>query len=786
MTNKRQTTIINYIFYKEIFNMKKIITFGILLLTFINSFWVFSIYVEETTITLKPWLNSVSTPWLLKWISFSNWGDNISFVTLENQKRKAVSITNEKVKQTLSPLTWFIVRNDTSDDVTMTLSYENNIEEPWFIKNLNNGRNLLWITTKYNPFNNITNAETTSILDLTDRGTNKIIAWNNFQTANNFTLWKSYWVFINQTDDWSWLYLWENNNEKLNWFTESECQEICEDDDENCPDTCRTWILSNNTINNTRILANDDTKQTVYIGTFTANKYLKINNFTVYWDNEIPEWDKIKLYLYVNNEEKYKITLDYTNSYYETISWPEFKIKTWNNVQITVKAKYVWTTTDTNYNYKFKLLWEDVNTIFYKINSQNIILDITWSSDSGIIINEKFEQAYNRATSKWILNNQIISYEKLNDNIDNTELANFINNYSKTILNRKKDTTKNCSFINTESLTELQNNVALESCQLWLIQEDDGIDFNNQSDLSTFSILLSRALRNDRYNWWNYLNALQVAWIIKDTASPEDNQLKWDILVALMNSEWKNEYRRVENSYNFLMNDFNAVEDIYSNIRTSDWDRVIFIVRHSARINNCWSEWWLTDTGIELARWVWEKLKWAPFEDTSTDFYGSSTVKRTVQTSYYVGESRGSEVLESIINDDLRNDYSFVNHSSSIHNIVYWNYFSDAAINSIWDINHLYENNKDIVNEKAHYSINTLCNMTDWHPFSWITTHDWYTLPITERATNESISFSQSQSERPNFMQWVAVIVHPYWWWEIYPAKSLETGKIDVNLNPGC
>jgi hypothetical protein len=41
-------------------------------------------------------------------------------------------------------------------------------------------------------------------------------------------------------------------------------------------------MLSNNTINNTRILANDDTKQTVYIGTFTANKYLKINNFTVY------------------------------------------------------------------------------------------------------------------------------------------------------------------------------------------------------------------------------------------------------------------------------------------------------------------------------------------------------------------------------------------------------------------------------------------------------------------------------------------------------------------------
>ena len=59
--------------------MKKIITFGIILLTLINTIWAFSINVEETTITLKPWLNVVATPANLKGMSFSNSGDNISF-----------------------------------------------------------------------------------------------------------------------------------------------------------------------------------------------------------------------------------------------------------------------------------------------------------------------------------------------------------------------------------------------------------------------------------------------------------------------------------------------------------------------------------------------------------------------------------------------------------------------------------------------------------------------------------------------------------------------------------
>ena len=98
----------------------------------------------------------------------------------------------------------------------------------------------------------------------------------------------------------------------------------------------------------------------------------------------------------------------------------------------------------------------------------------------------------------------------------------------------------------------------------------------------------------------------------------------------------------------------------------------------------------------------------------------------------------------------------------------------------------MYEENKDVVNERALKTIITLCELTQWHPFSWITSHDWLVLPITERATNEKLSFLESNSDWPNFMQWIAIIVHKDGWWEIYPVKSLETWKMKTRENPGC
>ena len=360
---------------------------------------------------------------------------------------------------------------------------------------------------------------------------------------------------------------------------------------------------------------------------------------------------------------------------------------------------------------------------------------------------------------------------------------------------------------------------------------------------TAFSRALSQASGKIVENWNPYyvshLWYLQWEWVIKDvnTPSPATEEKRWRVMLMMyrasknvtknykenddseygfeidevnadtanmdQNISWNDKeeskldldnqseivenkeinYHRVASSYdNFLMDDFNAVEDVYKGIKSGD--RVIFVVRHSERITNCTSEWWLTEHWVELAKWVWEKLRWAPFEDASSDFYWSSIVKRTVQTSYYVGESRGSEVLQQELDSDKWSEYEFVNHSSDINSVVYGEYFSNG--NSYSSIEHLYEENKVNVNERALYMVNAVCKLTEWHPFSRITSHDWFTLPITEWATREALRFSQSNSEWPNFMQWVAIVVHKDWWWEIYPVKSLETGKMPTRENPWC
>lgn len=763
-----------------------IIALVTLWITFINAS-----DVTETSITLSPWLNVISTPAILKWISFSNSGDNISFAALQNHKRQPITINNNNARSVFTPLTWFIVRNDTTENVTITLSYDTNIDESeiFLEKELDDWRNLLWITTESNPFENIANATATTILDLTNWAKNNKVTWSTFQLAKWFSVWKAYWVFINQS---SWLYWWRNNYKDLNGLSQEECQEKCENNEYECPIECRIWVLSDNTISNASLCLNDDLEKTVYSGTLIANKYLLIDSIYLYWDNTIPEWDELKFYIYINDEKISEVILNkdmssYGHQAYRTRS---ANIDTWESVTFKITAKYAWTTENIDYNYKFKPLWA-IN--FYEANFQTISFSITWETAPHPQYSSDFINAYNWADNLGILENQTIDYSNLNDENSNIDLVNLLNNYAKNILNREIDTTKDCSFIEPEWLTESQIEIILESCQLWLIEENDNIDYNNTTNVATLSTLLSRILWNNRYDWWNpyymsHLNALNTAWIITNS-DPEYNELKWDILVTLMNSEWKNEYWRVSNSYNFLMNDFNAVEDIYTGIRVSSGDRVIYVVRHSARENNCDENWWLTQTGMDLAIWVWDKLKWEPFTDTSTDFYGSSYTKRTVQTSYYVGKSRGNENLNNniLLSWDEWRDYEYVNHDNSsnwIVNVVYWNYFSDWIYFS--SIENLYEENIETTKKRALYAINKLCNITNWHPFSWIASHDRYTLPITEWATNEDVTFHLSTYDRPNFMQWVAIIVHEYGGWEIYPVRSLDTGKMDWRKNPGC
>ena len=469
----------------------------------------------------------------------------------------------------------------------------------------------------------------------------------------------------------------------------------------------------------------------------------------------------------------------------------------------------------------------------FLVASVSLIFFAWWISFASKY-SQEYQDAYDYAYSQRITTVTPIDNANIYGWLTRIAMAKMISNFAINVLWIVPDNSLDCSFIDvSDELDAWYGYWVKKACQLWLMWIWSNGKLSNYFNPNwavtrwQWATVFSRAL--SKYNWDTvievspyykpHLDYLYSKWIVKNVENPlpKSVEKRWNVMLMMyrvsqrvknyeepdliggFEKEIQDEnipenveksdkvsalvtYHRVDNSYQFLTNDFNTVEDVYKSIRTGD--RVIFIVRHSERINDCTAEWWLTENWVQLAQWVWIKLQWTPFEDTSTDFYWSSAVKRTVQTSYYVGESRGSKALKNEIDFNNWSDYEFVNHSDGMNSVIYWEYFADW--NSYSDIESLYEENKESVDERALKMIAKICELTVWHPFSWITSHDWVVLPLTEWATDEELSYSKIDSQWPNFMQWIVIIVHNDGWWEIYPVKSLETWKMKTRENPGC
>lgn len=224
------------------------------------------------------------------------------------------------------------------------------------------------------------------------------------------------------------------------------------------------------------------------------------------------------------------------------------------------------------------------------------------------------------------------------------------------------------------------------------------------------------------------------------------------------------------NSYEFSIDEFNDVEFVYKNIHPND--RVIFVTRHSERGPDYSKQWWLTEKWVEYAQNIGSLLRWKPFDSTSNDFYGSTNIKRTVETSYYIGYMRWNKNItnhELWDGDDWEN-YKYIYHSVDVlEDSYYW-----WRCSGEW----FYENNKKFVSEKSEYLINELIELTEWHPFSWLTSHDCIMIPLIERITDLQISFRWN--DRINFLSGIAIIVHPNNSWEAYPIRSLNEWKMVI------
>ena len=222
----------------------------------------------------------------------------------------------------------------------------------------------------------------------------------------------------------------------------------------------------------------------------------------------------------------------------------------------------------------------------------------------------------------------------------------------------------------------------------------------------------------------------------------------------------KKKFVRWKSTYNFSTKDYNLIDDIYSSIK--DDDRIIFISRHAMRWPNFWIEGWLTDEWIEQARSLWKRLSWWRFKNPSNDFYWSTDFKRTHETSFYIWAARWYPKFLNNNDGDWWQDNNEILHPILV---LEYDYF--------WmSVAHWYENNRKLWIEKSLNLISTVCNLTDWHEFSRLTTHDVVVIPLLSWLSEENLHFKRE--EWVNYLSWVAIIVHKNNEYELYPFRSLE------------
>ena len=201
--------------------MKKLLS--IILLLFV----MFSLFTNADwfkTITLSPWWNVVSTPWILSSVIYSNWWAWLSFFKLVWWKWQSVAwnITN------LRPTYWFLVNNNNSNEVIMSLRYSpQTVMWATFTDNVTAWWNLFWITDNSSLYAvgweitvDFTNNWITNLLNKVND--NYTTRYSN--GVYNAQIWEAYWVYVRNGKEYWWVNnpVWDPISCKTNYSTKKE------------------------------------------------------------------------------------------------------------------------------------------------------------------------------------------------------------------------------------------------------------------------------------------------------------------------------------------------------------------------------------------------------------------------------------------------------------------------------------------------------------------------------------------------------------------------------------
>ncbi len=188
------------------------------------------------------------------------------------------------------------------------------------------------------------------------------------------------------------------------------------------------------------------------------------------------------------------------------------------------------------------------------------------SSYSDELIN-----AYYWAYENWITTQPTIEKANMKWKITRAEMAKMISNYAKNILGKIPDTSKSCSFLDSNLAPNLIQSIT-ESCQLWLMwQWVQNFRPNDKITRAEFSALLSRLLYWNKYEWWtpyylNHMKALQKDWIMNEKSDPLMDEIRWYIMNMLYKSSKLNTETNDTNDIN------NTHDRIDKNIITVNYE----------------------------------------------------------------------------------------------------------------------------------------------------------------------------------------------------------------------
>ncbi len=162
-------------------------------------------------------------------------------------------------------------------------------------------------------------------------------------------------------------------------------------------------------------------------------------------------------------------------------------------------------------------------------------------------------------------------------------------------------------------------------------------------------------------------------------------------------------------------------------MKTDQGDRVIFIVRHSERNSATGRESGINENGLVLVNNAGAKLTGTPFSDVTNDAYYSTDVKRTVETSYFIGRARNPEKFtkSTLFGSDWESE-TLVNHSTETPGPNY--YFEKGIDNpdSSWPLaKDYYKNNKERCISHYENAINWLVKDSEGHPFNFCLLMIW-------------------------------------------------------------